>query len=267
MYKYQGLLIHQSYDDLGVMEVVDCDGVRSLHFGTSPQQSGVSLAEPHQLHFAYARAMMAWLLFKPEVENVLMIGLGGGLLTKYFLENFPECRLKVIEYRAQVVKIARQYFELPLDPRLKIKIADGAEYIATQSQRHAAQHDLIIIDAFNHQGMAEEVTALSFFDDCKTLLTAEGLLVINLWCNDKDLYAQLQNHLKVTFNQQVLFLSVPQRDNVIAIAFNSSCDELSFKALKAKAISLEEQYQIEFPHFVKRFKALNKHRLNQLLKS
>ena len=266
MYKYQGLLIHQSYDDLGFIEVVDCDGIRSLHFGTAPRQSSMELAQPNQLYLTYARAMMTWLLFKPEAEQVLMMGLGGGSLTKYFLEYFPDCRLKVIEYRPQVIKVARKYFELPLDPRLKIKIADGSAYIKTQTQQQPSQHDLILIDAFNHEGMAEGISALSFFDDCKILLTQEGLLVINLWCSDKNLYTQLQNNLKQVFNHQVLFLPVPKRDNVIALAFNSSFDDLTLKELKIRAKSLEQHYEIEFPLFVKAFKAHNKHRLNQLLK-
>ncbi|GDX85457.1 hypothetical protein LBMAG43_14990 [Methylococcaceae bacterium] len=43
MYKYDGLLIHQDYDDNGALEVVEANGVRSLHFGSSPRQSSMLL--------------------------------------------------------------------------------------------------------------------------------------------------------------------------------------------------------------------------------
>jgi spermidine synthase len=49
---------------------------------------------PDQLHSKYVRAMMAWLLFKEQPGNVLMIGVGGGLLSKYLLYQFPYCRIQ-----------------------------------------------------------------------------------------------------------------------------------------------------------------------------
>ena len=62
MYKYNGMLIYQSHDDDGVLEVVERDGVRSLHFGSYPRQSSMSLDFPDTLELAYVRAMTAWML-------------------------------------------------------------------------------------------------------------------------------------------------------------------------------------------------------------
>ena len=91
------------------------------------------LSDPDQLHSLYARAMMAWLLFKDQPGEVLMIGLGGGSLAKFLLQRFEDCKIKVLEYRRGVVKIARSHFSLPLDPRLKIKIGDGGHYVRQKS--------------------------------------------------------------------------------------------------------------------------------------
>ena len=85
MYKYDGLLIHQEYDEQGLIEIVETEDVRALHFGTHPRQSSMLINAPYELHSKYVRAMMAWLLFKEQPENVLMIGGGGGLLSKYLL--------------------------------------------------------------------------------------------------------------------------------------------------------------------------------------
>ena len=46
MYKYNGRLVHLSHDEEGILEVVEENGVRSLHFGSSPKQSSMLLAEP-----------------------------------------------------------------------------------------------------------------------------------------------------------------------------------------------------------------------------
>ena len=90
MYKYEGLLVYQEYDEHGLIEIVETDGVRALHFGTQPRQSSMLINTPNELHSKYVRAMMAWLVFKEQPDNVLMIGVGGGLLSKYLLHQFPE---------------------------------------------------------------------------------------------------------------------------------------------------------------------------------
>lgn len=265
MYKYQGLLIHQCIDDLGVMEVVDSAGVRSLHFGTKPRQTSMCLATPNRLHATYSRAMCAWMLFAPTPKQVLMLGLGGGVVSKYFLQTVPSCQITVLEYRQQVIKIARKYFALPLDQRLKIKLVDGVKYIHQQSQNQLEQHDLIIIDAFDHVGMADGVTNISFFDACKNLLTPNGMLVINLWCSDLNLYQQLCDYLSLIFQQRLLFLPIKMMDNVVVIAFNSAPKKISSKLLNFTAKKLESTHQIEFSTFIKDFKTHNKHSFKNLI--
>ena len=267
MYKHEGQLIHQEHDEHGAIEIVETDGVRALHFGTDPRQSSMFMNAPDQLHSKYVRAMMACLLFKEQPGNVLMIGVGGGLLSKYLLYQFPHCQIKAVEFRQAIVKIARRFFALPLDPRLKVKIADGAHYIKQQSQKMLEQHDLIIIDAFDDAGMADTMQGLNLFSACKTLLTDNGLLVINLWGTNKELFRQLSLEMGAVFNGRVLFLPVRGRGNVIAIAFADEVGIFSMKVLKARARELDEQYQIEFIDFIKDIKRNNGSVLKRVIKA
>lgn len=267
MYKYDGVLIHQEHDDQGLIEIVETEGVRALHFGTHPRQSSMLLNAPNELHSKYVRAMMVWLLFKEQADNVLMIGVGGGLLSKYLLYQFPDCQIKAIEFRQTIIKIARRFFSLPLDPRLKIKIGDGAQYIKQQSQKMPEQHDLIMIDAFDDEGMADTMQGINLFSACKELLTQEGILVINLWGTNNELFRQLTWEMGTTFNWKLLFLPVRGRGNVIAIAFAEGIDVFSMKALRARAKALDEQYQIEFIDFIKDIKRNNGSVLNRVIKA
>ena len=267
MYKYDGLLIHQEHDEHGAIEIVETDGVRALHFGTHPRQSSMLLNAPNELHSKYVRAMMAWLLFKDQPENVLMVGVGGGLLSKYLLYQFPDCQIKAIEFRQAIVKIARRFFALPLDPRIKVKIGDGAAYIKQQSQQMSEQHDLIMIDAFDHEGMAATMQGINLFTACKELLTDDGLLVVNLWGSKDDLFKQLTWDMGTTFNWKLLFLPVRGRGNVIAIAFADGVDRYSMKVLRARARQLDAQYQIEFIDFIKDIKRNNGSVLKRVIKA
>jgi spermidine synthase len=266
MHKYDGLVVHQSHDQEGIIEIVDKDGVRALHFGSHSRQSTMLLDDPNQLYSQYARAMMGLLLFNEKPDDILMIGLGGGTITKYLLHQFTDCKIKVIEYRNSVLKIARSHFQLPLDPRLNIKIGCGGEYISKQSKLTEEKHDLIMIDAFDHEGMALEVSSEVFFDGCRTLLKDDGLLAINLWGTNKDLFQQVAWNMGQVFDWKILFLPVRKRGNIIGFAFRENTPLYSMKELRQKAKQLEQQYQIEFPLFIKDFKRNNNTVLDKVIK-
>jgi spermidine synthase len=265
MYKYDGLVIYQNHDDEGVLEVVEEKAVRSLHFGSSSRQSSLSLHDPENLQLPYTRAMTSWLLFKETVDDALIIGLGGGSLARHLMYHFPECRVKAVEYRASVVKVARSHFGLPLNSRLKVIVDDGGSYVRQHAQTGVEQHDLILVDAFDSEGMAESIASIAFFDACKTLLKPDGLLVINLWGTEAKLYGSCLHWLEQVFNEKVLILPVRNRGNMIAVAFNQSIPQLDMKALKIRANTLEQQYQIEFPKFLKDFNKHNSHSIQSVL--
>ena len=266
MRKYDGLLVYQSHDDEGIIEIVEAEGIRALHFGSSSRQSSMVIKQPEQLHSLYARAMMAWMLFKDHPGQVLMVGLGGGTLAKFMLHHFDDCKIKVVEYRRSVVKVARSHFELPLDPRLKIKIDDGGHFIRRQSQTYTEQHDLLMIDAFDHAGMATSVSGEAFFDSCKVLLKDDGILAINLWGTDKALFQQVAWHLGQIFDWRILFLPVRGRGNVIGFAFNDGVARPTMKAMKARANELELHYCLGFPTFIQDIKRHNSKVLTRVIK-
>ncbi len=269
MYKYEGLLIHESHDDEGIIEVIEHKGVRSLHFGSHPRQSSMLLTDPCKLELNYVRAMTSWLLFKSTLDDdALIVGLGGGSLTKHLLQHFPECRLKVVEYRKSVVKIARNYFSLPLDPRLKIIVDDGGDYIRQRSDAYREHYSLLFIDAFDHEGMASSICNEAFFDACKALLKIDGILVMNLWGGTHNPeFQQVSLWLGRVFDWQTLFLPIRDRGNIIALAFNDYSPRYSMKELRTNALELEQQYQIEFPTFLKDLRKYNASTFNQVIKT
>jgi spermidine synthase len=257
MYKYNGRVIHQTQDEHGLIEVVENNGERVLHFGTSSRQSSQLLNDPNALNSLYAQAMMAVLLFNEQPRHPLLIGLGGGTLAKFFLHQFPDIRLSVVEFRAEVLKVARSHFSLPLDQRMKIKIGCGAQHVGAQSREFSALHDAILVDAFDPWGMAEEVSSQAFFDDCLRLLTADGVLVINLWGTDKDLFQKVSWNMGRAFDWRMVFLPVRGRGNIIGFAFPPQRGQFSYKALQSKAETLLQQYQLDYPLFLYDFRRNN----------
>jgi spermidine synthase len=267
MNKYGGQLVYQIHDDDGTIEIIDDAGLRSLHFGSLPKQSSMSLHEPDKLVLEYVRSMTSWQLFKPDLgSNALLLGLGGGSISKFLLQQFPECRLKVIECRRSVVKIARSHFGLPLDPRIKILIGDGGLYVRKAKESECGYYDLIMLDAFDHEGVAPTICSEIFFQAAKSLLTKEGILVANLWGGAGNMqFQQLARWLGQCFNWNILLLPVPDRSNIIVLAFNARSPSFSLEQLRNRANQLEDQLQIEFPRFLKDLKKHNASTFNKLI--
>jgi spermidine synthase len=265
MHRYDGLVIYQDHDDEGVLEVVEKNGMRSLHFGSSNRQSTISLADPETLQLPYARAMMGWRLFKNDVKDILIVGLGGGSLARFLMHYYPQCRMTAVEYRASVVKVAHSHFGLPEDSRLSVVVGDGGAFVQQQAQQAADCYDLMIIDAFDVDGLADAVNSIAFFDACKVLLKPDGILGINLWETQKAITEGCFLWLERAFNDRVLRLPVRNRGNVIGMAFNKNIPRFSYKDLKLKALELENQYQIEFPLFLSDIRKHNPYTIYTLI--
>src|SRR5690348_15841042 len=153
------------------------NGVRSLHLGNSMVQSAMRLAAPNQLELTYTRCMMGFMLFHPQPENILMIGLGGGYLVKFVYHGLLQTKTTVVEINPQVVMFARNYFCVPPDDsRLQVLIAEGSEYIAN----HPSSTDVLMVDGFDDGCLVDSLCIQDFYNHARTVLQRSGALVVNL---------------------------------------------------------------------------------------
>jgi spermidine synthase len=253
MYRYDGLLLAECRDEDGLIEVIDKDGVRYLHFGSPAQQSSMTLANPGELRVPYERAMMSCLLFNPAPRNALVIGLGGGSLTRFLLDHCDHIRLQVVEKRARVVEVAQRYFAVEPDARLQINVGCGAQYVAAR-QSGLQRYDLILVDAYHGGGMALEVASEAFFQHCHDLLGDNGMLVINLWRSDKALLVAVTQSLLALFQRRAYLIPEPVHGNVIAMAFALTAPRYSLADVEAAARQLQQQTQLDLAQYVRDLK-------------
>lgn len=249
MRKYHGTLIHRSQDSLGKIEVVDDGHIRSLHFGNPVRQSATDLSRPEYLVLSYTRAMMGSLLFNPSPAKVLLIGVGGGSLAKFILHHCPHCTIDAVDHRELVVKLAYGYFRLPEDPRLHIHIMDGVRFVHRHAITAAGSYDLILIDAYNDTGMDDQMGEGSFLRDCRSLLSDDGLLAINLWGRDQPRYGQAHRSLQSCFGAKPLLLPSEGTTNIIALALRGTDFRRAFKIAETRAKVLEYRTGLELLRF------------------
>jgi spermidine synthase len=249
MRKYHGTVIHHSQDSHGTIEVVDDGYTRSMHFGNAIRQSAMDVSRPEYLVLTYTRAMMSSLLFGPSPRRVLLIGLGGGSLAKFIWHHFPQCNIDVVEHRELVVKLAHGYFFLPEEQRLRIHIADGTEFVQRQAHSSPGSYDLILIDAYNDAGMDDNMAEQLFLQACHLLLSADGLLAINLWGRDQPRYSRVLRTLQRCFATKPLLLPAEGTTNIIAMASRRANYKNTLKATEARAKLLEDLTGVELVRF------------------
>jgi spermidine synthase len=230
-------------------------GVRTLHIGSDTVQSAMRIARPNDLEVVYTRSMMAFLLFKPEPRDVLMVGLGGGSLAKFVYHYLPRTRVTAVEVNPQVVAIARQYFLLPPnDARLDVIVADGAEYVR---HRHL-RTDVLIVDGYDAESQVAALATLPFYRDCARALGGDGMLVVNLWGGDRN-FNECVERISTAFDRRVLCLPAGKPGNIAAFAFKRGQDCPRWDELRRRAQALELLYGLPFGRFVEELKVLNAH--------
>lgn len=140
---------------------------RSLRFDLFGVQSSMRRSAPIELHLSYTQAMMAFQLFQQATIDILIVGLGGGSLSKYCFKRFPSARVTTIEIDARVIAL-RERFAIPPDSeRFQIVYADAAEYLSNK----VGVADVILLDGFDAVGLPQTVEpALLRFLLCRAAL-------------------------------------------------------------------------------------------------
>ncbi|WP_459863337.1 spermine/spermidine synthase domain-containing protein [Endothiovibrio diazotrophicus] len=238
---FSGKIVHRARDRWGSIEVVEDGAVRSLHFGTAARQSAMSLYEPDYLLLSYTRAMVAPLLFVEAPRRVLLVGLGGGSVAKFLLRHYPQCHIEAVELRPEVVGAARRWFDLPTPPNLEISIGDGAEFLFRADD---GGYDLILIDAYDHAGMAPGLGEGDVLAAAARALRAGGAFSLNAWSAEHALFDKVERALLHHFERRVLRLPVTEKGNVILIGLDNALGLSAAGRLKRRAAELDQRLGI-----------------------
>ena len=186
---------------------------RSLHFSMAAIQSRMLLLRPDALELEYTRLMMGWLMFRPAAERLAMIGLGGGSIAKFCHRHLPCTSMLVAEINPQVIAL-RDAFRLPRDDaRLRVLEIDGARFVAQTE----ARFDVLMIDAFDADGLPAALGTQRFYDDCHDVLRPDGLLVANLHAGDLQLPLYL-DRIRRSFEARLLRVDDHDGSNCVVFA-------------------------------------------------
>lgn len=237
-------MIYQSDDQFGPIQVIDDGMVRSLHFDAVEKQSAMDLGRPENLILSYTRFMMVGFLFNPNALQILCIGLGGGSIPRFLLHYLRHCRVDVVEIRQKVIEIAHEFFLLPTDNRIRCFQEDGIEFVSKSTDR---AYDMILVDAYNQNGLAEGVIRDRFIESCISRMNRSGIFCINLWSHPQQTYRKAIRSISTLFDTNLIEIPVKERTNRIVLGFTPNWQKPSLQTLKKRSKVLETVTKLPFP--------------------
>ena len=188
---------------------------KALHFSISEIQSRMQSQRPLALDLDYTRTMMGFLLFNDSPETIGMIGLGGGSLAKFCRAHLPAARIDVVEINPHVIALREVFHVPPDDAHFAVRRGDGAEFVRNPPHRM----DVLMVDGYDADGIPPALCSQAFYDDCRTALLPDGLMVANLHAGHAEHVMHVER-IRRAFDGQVL--AVPDTDcgNTIVLACN-----------------------------------------------
>ena len=133
-------IIYKTRDPLG-QEIEVCEGLYNeermrllLVDGAMQSAQYLDPLLEDELAFEYMREFEWAFRLHPSARRVLLIGGGGFAYPRFFLKNYPEKSIDVIELSPTIVEIAREYFglralEAQYPDRLRVLVGDGHRYL------------------------------------------------------------------------------------------------------------------------------------------
>ncbi len=157
------------------IHVADSSGTRYMDFDNL-RQSAMLLEDPWELRLRYSRFLALALAFRPEAKRILILGLGGGSFPKRLHRDFPEIVVDVVDIDPEILAIAKRYFQVPEDSRLRLHVQDGRRYV----QQTTDTYDLIFLDAYNSDTIPFHLTTREFYQELEAHLAPDGIVVSNI---------------------------------------------------------------------------------------
>lgn len=148
------------------------------------QSSHVDPFDPDNLEFEYMRQMAAAIAdAHPDTAaglRVLHLGAAACALPRHLAHRYPKSRHVAVEIDAELARLAREWFDLPRAPRLRIRVGDARDVVEALTEH---TRDIVIRDAFAEAITPAHLKTAEFTHAVKRVLAPGGLYLAN--CGDR----------------------------------------------------------------------------------
>ncbi len=152
-----------------------------------------------KLVLPYSHGMMTAMIAHPDAKRALIIGLGGGVITRAVRDVAPGIHVDTVELDPAVVDVAKRYFGFRENGHVKTYVNDGRVFIRQQN-RKKAHYDIVMIDACDNDFVPEHLLTKEFMQEIQTLLNPGGVVVANSFSKGRLVYHESATYRSVFGN-------------------------------------------------------------------
>ena len=198
------------YNNIIVTE--DEEGLRVLRFEKGgARQTIAKPGHPEYLGFAYTKVAFVGLALAEEPKRMMIVGVGGGTMPMFLRHYYPKAVIDSVDIDPDVVHVAKTYFGLREDERLKTHVGDGRAFVENTRE----PYDIVFLDAFGTRNVPPHLTTVEFMRAVRRAVKPTGVVVWNIWGRvSNPLYDSMVRTYQEIFDQ-IILLDVPGTTNKI----------------------------------------------------
>ena len=198
------------YNNIIVTE--DEEGLRVLRFEKGgARQTIAKPGHPQYLGFAYTKVAFVGLALAQETQRMMIVGVGGGTMPVFLRHYYPKAEIDAVDIDPDVVHVAKKYFGLREDERLKVHVGDGRAFVEAARE----PYDVVFLDAFGTRNVPPHLTTVEFMRAVRRAVKPSGVVVWNIWGRvSNPLYDSMVRTYQEVF-EDIILLDVPGTTNKI----------------------------------------------------
>lgn len=100
-----------------------------------------------------------------NINNILILGLGGGTLAKLLRKKYPEAKITGVEIDPIMIELGKKYLNLD-DYKVEIEITDANNYVL-----NTIPYDLVAVDMYSGDNFPKEFESDEFLNKLKRFPT------------------------------------------------------------------------------------------------
>jgi len=264
-------LLEEARSDFSHVQIQQLGRRRSMIFrredGSELTQTTIEVNHADSLALPYAKAQAAALLLVPHPRRVLVLGLGGGTLPRFFRRMIPDVTIDAVEIDPVVVELAARWFGIEAGPRMEVFTEDAIAFIdrssPTSRRAHDRSYDLIYVDAFlepnaegaDNSGIPLALRKQTILEGLRSRLAPAGAAVFNL--HFRSGYAEQAAAIAAVFPRRykVGIDSSTQR-HIIALAGDPPALDAAQLASRAAVLDADGRFGVDFGALVGKVESL-----------
>ena len=233
-----GGLLFEQMTPYQTLRVRDAHGTRTLE-SDRVHHSGMRLSDG-QPALSYPRAAAAGLLLQPELDSMLVLGMGAGHAGTYLQGYRPGLTLDFVDIDSAVPEIAARYFGFVTGPERLVHVVDGRRFLDRADRRW----DYIYVDTYIGLSVPFHLTTREFLVLVRDRLEPGGVFGLNIAGNlDRPFPRAIYRTVLEVFPNAWAF-AVPASGNMLVLATADGAKPTA-EELERRAAALDAGYGFE----------------------